>query len=158
MCFKHCFKHSLSSNYIRESKSEPTPSKPRGILMVRTGDSGAQPCWKCWSPSEARPGGNGGSATATGPRLSAGMRAPDQRPTTGVIGRYFFCCPRAGYDDAQRSAPECEQRSCKVPPQPPFMVHILTRGDTTPLMVRSLEAASRTMRPRSRRHHELTAP
>jgi hypothetical protein len=38
--------------------------------------------------------------TATGPRLSAGLRAPDQRPNTGVIGRYFLYCLRAGYDDA----------------------------------------------------------
>jgi len=55
--------------------------------------------------------------TATGPRLSAGLRAPDQRPSTGVIGRYFLCCLRAGYGDARSRAPECDQRSCKVPLQ-----------------------------------------
>jgi hypothetical protein len=56
--------------------------------------------------------------TATGPRLSAGLRAPDQRPSTGAIGRYFLCCLRAGYGDVRSRAPECEQRSCKVPLQP----------------------------------------
>jgi hypothetical protein len=62
--------------------------------------AGARPCWKYWLPSEAQPNGSGGSVTATGPRLSVGLRAPDQRPSTGVIGRYFLCCLRAGYDDA----------------------------------------------------------
>ena len=64
--------------------------------------AGARPCWKYWLPSEARPSGSGGSVTATGPRLSVDLRAPDQRPSTGVIGRYFLCCLRTGYDDAPK--------------------------------------------------------
>jgi hypothetical protein len=39
--------------------------------------------------------------TATGPRLSAGLKAPDQRPSTGAIERYFYfsCCLLAGVGD-----------------------------------------------------------
>jgi hypothetical protein len=29
--------------------------------------------------------------TTTGPRLWAGLNAPDQRPGTGATERYFFC-------------------------------------------------------------------
>ena len=53
-----------------------------------------------------------------GATIIGGFRAPDQRPITGAIGRYFLCCLRAGYGDARSRAPECEQRSCKVPLQP----------------------------------------
>lgn len=34
-----------------------------------------------------------------GPRLWAVMKAPDRRPTTGGIGRYFSCCLPAGFGD-----------------------------------------------------------
>jgi hypothetical protein len=45
--------------------------------------------------SRRRPSGNGGSVTPTGP-LWAGLNAPDQRPSTGAIERYFSCCLSAG--------------------------------------------------------------
>ncbi len=37
--------------------------------------------------------------TATGPRLWADLKAPDQRPSTGGTGRYFSCCLPAGLGD-----------------------------------------------------------
>jgi hypothetical protein len=39
--------------------------------------------------------------TATGPRLSAGLKALDQRPSTGAIERYFYfsCCLLAALGD-----------------------------------------------------------
>jgi hypothetical protein len=35
--------------------------------------------------------------TATGPRLWAGLNAPDQRPGTGATERYFSCWPAAAF-------------------------------------------------------------
>jgi hypothetical protein len=73
-------------------------------LRARTYLDGTQlgmrsgPCWKCCLPSEGRPSGNGGSVTATGP-LWAGLKAPDQRPSTGATGRCSSCCPAAGLGD-----------------------------------------------------------
>ena len=41
--------------------------------------------------------------TATGPRLSAGLKALDQRPGTGAIERYFSCCLSAGLGNRAES-------------------------------------------------------
>jgi len=107
---RRCVSNTVSNTHFHQTTSEGLQAnrhilKPLVPWWYATGDGGTRPCWKCWLLSEARPSGNGGSVTATGPRLSAGLRAPDQRPSTGVIGRYFLCCRRAGYGDARSRAP-----------------------------------------------------
>jgi hypothetical protein len=66
--------------------------------------------------------------TATGPRLWAGLRVPDQRPDTGAIERYFSCCLPGGRGDrvASGSGPDPSMdRNCLDPLE---RASILTRN------------------------------
>jgi hypothetical protein len=56
--------------------------------------------------------------TATGPRLSAGLKALDQRPSTGAIERYFYfsCCLLAALGDRAAKGASPAALARKRPP------------------------------------------
>jgi hypothetical protein len=87
------------------SESLKANRQPKAVRILMINNWGWRPGRVGGVDYQAKPDqvGNGGCVTATGGRLWVGLRAPDQRPSTGGTGRYFSCCLPAGLGDRAKS-------------------------------------------------------